>query len=312
MQAVVVAAPGAEPTWTEFADPVPREGEQIVDLVAAGVHHVVRSIASGRHYGSSEDYPLVPGVDCVARTADGTLVYTGLVREPWGTMAERLAVPMTIPLPPGADPAVIAGGTNPGMSGWLPLRARAAEWDLDTVVVLGATGASGRIATRAALLLGAEQVIAVGRDHAALAALAEDRVRPVDLTAGEQGLTSALAGADVSLVLDYLWGPVAELAFAALSRRGLTEDIGDCRYVQIGSVAGPTTTLPAALLRSRRITLVGNGAGSASTRDLRSELPRLLEHLASGALPVDVTAHPISEVASVWSEPSRSRLVLTL
>jgi hypothetical protein len=46
----------------------------------------------------------VPGVDAVARTQDGRLVYTGLPRPPWGTMAERLVTPFEVELPAGADP----------------------------------------------------------------------------------------------------------------------------------------------------------------------------------------------------------------
>lgn len=95
-------------------------------LVGAGMHQVVRSIASGRHYGSSDAYPLIPGVDAVARGEDGALVYTGWPRAPWGTMAELLATPLGVPLPSAfqtgaADPLAVAAGMNPAMSGWMPL-----------------------------------------------------------------------------------------------------------------------------------------------------------------------------------------------
>lgn len=52
----------------------------MVDMVAAGIHSLICSIADGRHYGSTGTWPLIPGVDGVARTAEGALIYTGFVR----------------------------------------------------------------------------------------------------------------------------------------------------------------------------------------------------------------------------------------
>jgi hypothetical protein len=99
----------------------------------------LRSLAEGRHYGSTGACPLIPGVEAVARTADGVLAYTGYVQAPYGTLAERMAVPagLRLPLPGGADPAQIAGGLNPGLALWLPLQSRLADTpSLGTVVVL--------------------------------------------------------------------------------------------------------------------------------------------------------------------------------
>ena len=91
----------------EFPDPEPLPGHDLLKLVGAGLHQVVRSLATGRHYGSSHAYPLVPGVDAVARTADGRLVYTGWPRAPWGTVAERLSY-VQIGAVAGSDAAVPA------------------------------------------------------------------------------------------------------------------------------------------------------------------------------------------------------------
>ncbi|MFD0474499.1 hypothetical protein ACFQ0B_44355 [Nonomuraea thailandensis] len=50
----------------------------------------------------------MPGIDAVARTGDGRLVYTGFARSPWGTMAEWLVTPFEVDLPAGADPLAVA------------------------------------------------------------------------------------------------------------------------------------------------------------------------------------------------------------
>ncbi|GAA5033740.1 zinc-binding alcohol dehydrogenase family protein [Microbacterium fluvii] len=311
MRAVVLTAPDAAPEAAEFPEPAPVPGHEPLRLVGAGLHQVVRSLAAGRHYGSGAQYPLVPGVDAVARTADGRLVYTGWPRAPWGTMAETLATPVGLELPSGADPFAIAAGMNPAMSGWMPLSQHLeARGALGTVLVLGATGMSGGMAVREAFALGAERVIAAGRDAGALEALRATGAEPVSIADGPDELAAAVSAHTPSLVLDYLWGPVAETAFAALGRRGLDDDTADISYVQIGGLAGLDARVPAALLRSRSIRISGSGAGSVSTERMLAELPRIMGLIADGTLPVPYTAYPFSRAAEAWGHTGRSRAVI--
>lgn len=66
----------------------------------------------------------------------------------------------------------------------------------------------------------------------------------------------------MSLVLDYVWGPVAETALPALAKVGETDDeTSNIEYVQIGS----RVRTEARLLHGRRIRIIGRGTGSAST-----------------------------------------------
>ncbi|HEY3839579.1 MAG TPA: hypothetical protein VGL72_23575 [Bryobacteraceae bacterium] len=65
-------------------------------MVAAGIHPLVRAVAAGKHYSAKGSWPMIPGVDAVARTADGALVYTGFLEPPYGTFAERMASPATM------------------------------------------------------------------------------------------------------------------------------------------------------------------------------------------------------------------------
>ena len=48
---------------------------------------LVKLLADGTHYASSEMLPLIPGVDGVGRLEDGTRVYFGMSRIPFGTFA---------------------------------------------------------------------------------------------------------------------------------------------------------------------------------------------------------------------------------
>lgn len=311
MRAAVLSSPDAVPEVAEFAEPIPAEGATLLSLVGAGMHQVVRSIGAGRHYGSTGRYPLVIGVDAVARTESGDLVYTGGPTPPWGTMAERMSTPLAVPLPTGVDPLAIAAGMNPAMSGWMPLTARLEQTgSLGTVLVMGATGMAGGLAVQAARALGARAVIAAGRDSAALERLRADGVEPVSIAHGHEALAEAIATSTPDLVLDYVWGPAAEAAFEALARRGTAEDHADIAYVQIGALGGMHAALPASLLRSRHIQISGSGAGSHSMARLIEQLPRVMTLIAQDALRVPYTPYPLSAVADAWRHQGRDRAVV--
>jgi hypothetical protein len=184
MKAAILLAADSVPVYGDFDDPVAGEAGEIVELVAAGIHPLTRLVATGRHYSRGAVFPLIPGLNAVARTAGGELVFTSSGEPPYGTFAERIASPgaMRFPLPPGAPPEAVAAGVNPGMASWLPLKARQAEAGrLGTVLVLGVTGMSGFLAAQNARLLGAARVVGAGRSQPGLdraAAAGADTVRP--------------------------------------------------------------------------------------------------------------------------------------
>src|SRR5277367_3591953 len=123
MKAAVVNEFGEPPVYGDFPEPEPAEGEVIAEIRAAAVSNVVRLIASGKHYSSAAKPPMVAGVDGVAQLADGSLVYVPGVRSPWGTLAQRAAVPLAAvrPVPDGLDPAQAAAVVNAAFGSWLPL-----------------------------------------------------------------------------------------------------------------------------------------------------------------------------------------------
>jgi len=313
VKAAIVKTPDAIPEYGEFTDPGAEEGYELVDLVASGLHPLVRSLAAGRHYGSTGSWPLIPGVEAVVRTAAGELVYTGFVRPPYGTFAERMAVPkrMRFALPSEADPVHVAGGLNPGLSSWLPLNARVAEIRaIGTVLILGVTGMAGLLAVQHARLLGAPSIVGVGRNPAALRRAAEFGAKTVALTgdreADTEALVHALDGAEPSIVLDYLWATAAETAFAALARRGFEEDTANIAYVQIGAMSGPDAAVPAALLRSRRIRISGSGAGSASIADVMAQIPVYMQLIADRKIDVPTQTFALSSISEAWIAPAES------
>ena len=68
----------------------------------------------------------LPGGVLTARTPDGTRVYFGGVRTPWGPMAQRAAAGLVLPLPDSLDEVTAAAIVNPGVGAWLALTRRAA------------------------------------------------------------------------------------------------------------------------------------------------------------------------------------------
>ncbi len=127
MNAAVVHDFQAPPRYTSFTDPVAAEGEVLVRVSAVGLHPVVKSLANGSHYGSTGTLPFIPGIDGAGRLADGSRVYFGFSRPPFGTFAELTATArfMCLPAPDKLDDATIAAIANPGMSSWAALKARA-------------------------------------------------------------------------------------------------------------------------------------------------------------------------------------------
>src|SRR5438270_1253277 len=89
MYAAVANAFDAPPRDTTFAGPLPAEGEKIVSVSAAGLHPIVKGLARGTHYGSSGELPFIAGIDGVGTLEDGTRVYFGVARSPFGTFCER-------------------------------------------------------------------------------------------------------------------------------------------------------------------------------------------------------------------------------
>jgi NADPH:quinone reductase-like Zn-dependent oxidoreductase len=93
---------------------------------------------------------MVPGIDGVGRREDGQLVYFVADDELPGPMATRTVIDTrrSVVLPEGADVVKIAAAMNPAMSAWVALRRRVPIEAGQSVLVLGATGNAGQMATQ--------------------------------------------------------------------------------------------------------------------------------------------------------------------
>jgi NADPH:quinone reductase-like Zn-dependent oxidoreductase len=297
MHAAVVTSFDSPPRYLDHAEPVAHgEGEVVVDVLAAGLHPRVRSQANGSHYTSTDELPLVPGVDCVVRDPEGRLRYAVLDDTTLGTMAERTVIELgrSVVLPDGIDPVPVAAAMNPAMSSWVALRRRIEFRPGQRVLILGATGNAGRMAIQVAKRFGAASVIAAGRDPARLADLA---ALGADQTCTFAELAEA---ADVDVVVDYVWGEPSARAMVAIVTARADRGV-PLTWVQIGSVAGPAAAIPSAVLRAARLDIVGSGIGSVPGRDFVEELPALASAVVDGAVDVRARAVPLAEVEQAWT-----------
>jgi NADPH:quinone reductase-like Zn-dependent oxidoreductase len=317
MYAAVVTSFDDPPVCRDFPVPSPRSNhETLVDVLAVGLHPRVRSQANGSHYTSTDELPLVPGIDGVGRSADGTLLYFILPDTAMGSMAEQTVIDLrrSVVLPAACDPLAVAAAMNPAMSSWVGLRRRIGDVPRDRVLVLGATGSAGRLAIQVAKTLGAQWVVAAGRDERRLAmlpALGADVTVSLMGDDDQVGDELAAAAADVDLVIDYLWGEPTALAMRALVTA--RPDRGaPLTWLQIGSVAGATSPIPSAALRAARLQIVGSGQGSVPTSDILAELPSLASAITAGTFRIDARAVPLRDVANAWADTdSDGRIVIT-
>jgi NADPH:quinone reductase-like Zn-dependent oxidoreductase len=317
MRAAVVTSFDTPPTYQVFATPTARTPHEVlVDVIAAGLHPRVRSQADGSHYTSTDELPLVPGIDGVGRAPDGTLRYFILPDTTMGAMAERTVVDLrrSVVLPENSDPIRVAAAMNPAMSSWVALRRRVTFGPGQRVLVLGATGNAGRIAVQVAKQLGASHVTGAGRRRERLAALtdlgADATVCLDDAPADVARRLGQLAGT-VDVVIDYLWGqPTADAMRTVVLNR--TDPAQPLTWIQVGAVAGPTAPIPSAALRAAHLQIVGSGQGSVPTGDILAELRDLATEITKGTFRIDACAVQLADIETAWKDAdSNQRIVIT-
>ncbi|KAJ4416757.1 hypothetical protein N0V82_006568 [Gnomoniopsis sp. IMI 355080] len=294
------------PKYIQVADPgAPPSGHVQLQVLAAGVHQLVKSRAAGMHYSASI-LPHIPGVDGVGRDSDGKLYYFNAMTEQGGSMTEIINVPnqRLVPVPDGADPLQIAGMVNPVMASWMALAKRTTGLQPGfTALVLGATGLSGIAAVDVARAFGAGTVIGVARNAPKMAGLNLDAT----IELGSDPVNTDWSPAvDIDVVLDFLYGPVT-LSF--LKSFKPTKPV---QYVQIGTVVERTIELPGDVLRSKDITIRGSGPGSWRLKDFAEQVPGIVKAIASGKVrPGKFREVKMADIESVWTQKGGDRMVIT-
>jgi NADPH:quinone reductase-like Zn-dependent oxidoreductase len=317
MKAAIVLKAGLAPVYGDFKEPIPAPGETRIAVVAAALSPVVKARAAGSHYSSPTDFPFVVGIDGVGRLDDGRRVYFILPKAPFGSMSQTAVVPSSqcVILPDGLDDITAAAIANPGLSSWAALKERARFARGETILINGATGTSGRLAVQIAKYLGAKKVIATGRTPSALQSLkalgADETIGLVEDTNVLDHVFKSHFQSGINVVLDYLWGKSAERLLISGSQ-AVKEGV-PIRFVQVGNASGANINLPAAVLRSAAIELIGSGLGSVPFTRIVGVVDELLQATVKADFKIQTTTVPLSEVQQAWrSEALFPRIVFTV
>jgi NADPH2:quinone reductase len=262
MRAIVLHEHGGpeQARFEEAPDPVPAQGEVLVQVHAAPVNYVDLLVVSGG-YQFLPKLPFVPGKGpagiVVAGTAGlpaGTRV---LAMAEQGGYAERVAVPAKncFALPETMDFVQAASFSLVYDTSWFALRDRARAAAGETVLVLGASGGVGFASVQLARAMGCRVLAGIARmDKASLLREAgADAI--IDLSAPDlreslrAQVHDATGGQGVDVILDPVGGDVFDAALRALAWRG--------RLVVIGFAAGRIPSVKANYLLLKNIEVTG-------------------------------------------------------
>ena len=320
MKAAVLHSLGKPPRFEDFPDPQPRPGEAKVRVKAASLKNIDKAMASGSHYDSHSELPVVCGIDGVGVLDDGTRVFCGGARRPYGMMAQYTVVSRVrcLPIPDGVDDVTAAALPNPALSSWLPLVWRAQLKPGETVLILGATGVAGKLAIQIAKHLGAGRVVAAGRNEQILKTLPDlgaDAI--IALGQPDRELTADFvreaSHKHFDIVLDFLWGHPTEVLIDALTGHDLKAESSRIRLVEIGEMAGPKISLSAAALRSSGLEIYGSGGGSSIPHTAIFEtFPQLWALAASGTLRIETEPVALADIEKAWQRHQAGRRVVVI
>ena len=323
MKAAIIYQKGELPQYTDVAEPVAANDDEVLATVkAVALKHFDKGRATGSHYSSDapKENGRIIGSDGVCILSDGTRVYGMGVG---GMMAEKALIEKDriVKLPDGVSDAAAAALANAVIGSAMGLRFKADIQPGDVVLINGATGFTGKVAVQIAKHYGAKKVIATGRNQQSLQgllALGADEIISLkqDDAQFTAQLTAIYASTPVDVIIDYLWGHTAEMILASLKGKG--NFTHKTRFVSVGAISGDVIQLSAENLRSVDLQLSGSGLGSWSKAQVHSLftdiLPEMFQLAADGKLKVETIEVNLKDIADLWDldVPDGKRLVVMI
>ncbi len=309
MKAAVLHKFGKAPRCEDFADPTPGQDEIVIQVKAVALENIDRAMAKGTHFSTRQflpQLPAIPGSDGIGQTEDGRLIGFGGMRPPYGSMAERAAIPSAyqVPIPDGVDAVTAASVPSSTLTALFPLKWGAKLQPGETVLVNGATGFAGRLAVQVAKLLGAGRIIGTGRDAAALRslhALGADSV--IDLKQSPDKLATAFKDAagetGYNVILDFLWGRPTETLLKTLVPDKLAFARGAHASSRSARWPAPAITLSADALRTSGLEITGAGGG-LTPEAIGEGTTQVWEWIKAGKLQAEIEVVPLKDVERAW------------
>lgn len=323
MKAAVLEKLGNAPKYGEYSTPeIQNDDQLLLEVKAAAVKNLDKLMASGTHYASHKNLPVVVGMDGVGILEDGSRVYaqgiTGMIAEKALINKNKYTV-----IPDSLDLKIAAALPNAVLGAAMALKFRGEIKPGQNVLINGATGVTGQMAVQIAKYYAAKTIITTGRNEDNLEKTKKlGAVKTVSLKQEDNDIIDQLkkihTETPIDLVIDYLWSKPTELVIAALKGGGLNNFSHKTRIVTVGSMAGETINLESGILRSSDIEIVGSGFGSLSKVDLedfqKQILPKMFQLAAHGKLSMDLVEGSIENIEKLWNEKvdSGKRLVISI
>ncbi|MCW7543070.1 NADPH:quinone oxidoreductase family protein [Aurantimonas litoralis] len=243
--------------YKDVDEPSPRGREVVIEAEAVGVNYPDGLLVQGL-YQAKPDLPFVPGMESAGRVVavgpDVSRLKVGdrvVASMQLGAFAEKVAVDeaAAMPLPDGFDAGVACALVCGYGTAHHALKQRAALKPGETLLVLGAAGATGLAAIQIGKTMGARVIaVASSAEKQALAKAegADEAIGYDDLRGDIKRLTDG-AGVDVA------FDPVGGEAFDALARSMAWNG----RLLVIGFASGTIPKLPVNLALVKGYSLVG-------------------------------------------------------
>ena len=291
MRAAVIHEVGGTLQLEDLPDPVPGNGEVLVDVTHASVNPLDIWVSRGAPGNAAQHLPWIPGTEA-AGMHNGLPVLVrgggiGIVRR--GLYATKAAVPTDclLELPEGTDPIVAAALGVAGITGWHCVHTRGGCTADDRVLVLGASGGVGSLVVQIAKATGATvwgQTTNAAKADGVIA-YGADRV----VVAEADALVAAAADLKPTLVIDGLGGAFTTASIALLENLG--------RLVLYGASASDDIPFSSRGFYRKGLTLLGYSGLVDTPESGARVLTDLLDQVRAGTLRVATQVLPLAAAA---------------
>jgi NADPH2:quinone reductase len=294
----------------EVADPVPGDGQVLVEVHAAGVTYPDVLLTRGR-YQLKPEPPFIPGSEvagvvrsapagAAVRAGDRVAAFPG-----FGGFAELVTVDpgAVFPLPERVSMAAGAALPMNYLTMHFALTRRGRLRPGETVLVHGAAGGIGTAAIQLASALGARVIGVVSSDAKAAAARAAGAHEVVPADGFREAVAELTRGRGVDVVVDPVGGDRFTDSLRSLATEG--------RLLVIGFTAGEIPTVKVNRLLLNNLDVVGVGWGAfflPRPGYLQEQWADLEPLLAAGRLdPPLGGSYPLTEAAAALAELDERR-----
>ncbi|MGH8861878.1 MAG: quinone oxidoreductase family protein [Jatrophihabitantaceae bacterium] len=279
---------------SEVSDPVPADGQVVLDVIAAGVNYA-DTHQTEDSYLAKQQLPMIPGGEVVVRDATGAR-HVGLLAG--GGYAQKVAASprQLFPVPDEVSDGAALTTLVQGATAWHLLRTSCHLQPGESVVVHAGAGGVGTVAIQLAKRWGAGRVIATASSETKRqVALDLGADVAVDSTTDDlnAALRAANGGAKVDIVLEMTGGAVFDQSLAALAPMGRLAVFGQASRT-------PAAPIDPGALMARGQAVIGFWLVHVMQRPgMFAEAVRdLLGSIADGSLhPVIGATYPLAQAA---------------